>query len=288
MTSSAPRPRTKSCLGALAVPITWAPRALAICTATWPTPPAAAWMRTRSPAPTCAVSTSACHAVSATRRDRAGLHVVDRGGLRDERPRGADDVLRMGPGAVRVGEHTEDLVARCEQRDAEADLRDHSGHVPAQGVRRIAQEPAAGAVLPVRRVHARRLHPHEDLADAGSRARDLDLGEDLGPAVLLLAHGLHLRLIVRRVIGWCHGCAPHSWSGYPYGIAQWRSPPLWSRPAETSSAAPSGARPWAGLHPSRGLCERHPPHGGPGQEQPGPQHQDPHRHGGQHDEERDR
>src|SRR5215469_14359649 len=65
MSSSAPRPRTRWWLRALAVPITYAPRALAICTARWPTPPAAAWISTRCPADSRAVSASACHAVSA-------------------------------------------------------------------------------------------------------------------------------------------------------------------------------------------------------------------------------
>ncbi len=51
-------------MAARAVPITYAPRALAICTPKWPTPPAAAWISTRCPSATCAVSTSICQAVS--------------------------------------------------------------------------------------------------------------------------------------------------------------------------------------------------------------------------------
>ena len=46
-------------------PITVAPRVLANCTATWPTPPAAAWIRTVCPASSCAASISACQAVRA-------------------------------------------------------------------------------------------------------------------------------------------------------------------------------------------------------------------------------
>src|SRR5918995_1101489 len=58
-----PSSRRNSCCSARAVPTTCAPRALATWTARWPTPPAAAWIRTRSPSPTRAVSTTVCQAV---------------------------------------------------------------------------------------------------------------------------------------------------------------------------------------------------------------------------------
>lgn len=47
--------------------MTWAPISLASWTATWPTPPAAAWISTRSPGRTRANTVSACQAVIATR-----------------------------------------------------------------------------------------------------------------------------------------------------------------------------------------------------------------------------
>jgi hypothetical protein len=52
-TGSAPSSRRKSWLWALAVPMTRAPRLRAIWTASDPTPPAAAWISTVSPAVTC-------------------------------------------------------------------------------------------------------------------------------------------------------------------------------------------------------------------------------------------
>ena len=62
-TGSAPNSRSSSCPLWLAVPITRAPAAIASCTAIRPTPPAAPWIRTVSPAPT-PTTVSACAAVT--------------------------------------------------------------------------------------------------------------------------------------------------------------------------------------------------------------------------------
>ncbi|AXX32107.1 Flagellar hook-length control protein FliK [Actinosynnema pretiosum subsp. pretiosum] len=79
--SSAPSDRTKSCLPALAVPITCAPHDFASCTATCP-PPAAACTSARSPARSPAVSTSAWCAVSATSGSAAACTWSTPAGLR--------------------------------------------------------------------------------------------------------------------------------------------------------------------------------------------------------------
>jgi hypothetical protein len=65
MTSSAPRLFTKSMFFVLVVVATHKPRIFAIWIATVPTPPAPAWINTRSPPCSAADSRSACSEVSA-------------------------------------------------------------------------------------------------------------------------------------------------------------------------------------------------------------------------------
>src|SRR5256885_11942303 len=100
MTSSAPRERTKSAFAADASAMTYAPRALATCTARCPTPSAAPSISTRLPSPMPAVSTNACQAVSPGQRDGGGLHVGQALGLGDEHARRGNDVLGVRPVTV--------------------------------------------------------------------------------------------------------------------------------------------------------------------------------------------
>jgi hypothetical protein len=62
MTSSAPIERTNSTWAVEHTPVTWAPNALASCTANDPTPPAAPMTKTRCPGWTSPTSRSACRA----------------------------------------------------------------------------------------------------------------------------------------------------------------------------------------------------------------------------------
>ncbi|MNV65982.1 hypothetical protein D3C71_1587070 [compost metagenome] len=66
MTTSAPSSFTHDTLAVLVAVATKAPRCLASWIATVPTPPEPAWMKTFWPGFRRAVSTNACHAVSAT------------------------------------------------------------------------------------------------------------------------------------------------------------------------------------------------------------------------------
>ena len=79
------------------MPITWAPRALAICTATCPTPPAAAWISTRWPAWIRAFSTSACHAVSETSGSAAAWTWSSEAGLGANQAAGAATYSAWAP-----------------------------------------------------------------------------------------------------------------------------------------------------------------------------------------------
>ena len=120
-------------------------------------------------------------------------------GLRGEGAGGAGDVLGVGAGAVRVGQHAEDLVARLEEGDAEADRLDDAGDVPAEDERRLAAgQPPAAAVLPVGRVDARPRAPGRGLAQA--RARDASSSASSstsGPPKASWLIGAH------RVVVWC-------------------------------------------------------------------------------------
>ncbi len=70
-TWSAPSSRARSKFRVDAVAITDAPRPRASCTARWPTPPAAPWIRTRWPDASSPWSKSACQALSAARGSAA-------------------------------------------------------------------------------------------------------------------------------------------------------------------------------------------------------------------------
>ena len=64
------------------VAVTWAPKALANCTAKWPTPPLPAWMSIRCPGAAAARSTTMPHAVSAATGTAAASTWLSRTGLR--------------------------------------------------------------------------------------------------------------------------------------------------------------------------------------------------------------
>ncbi|GAA2371457.1 hypothetical protein GCM10010246_77240 [Streptomyces cuspidosporus] len=66
-------------------------------------------------------------------RQSGRLDVVVPGGLGGERAGGAGDVLGVGAGPVRVGEHAEHLVTGLEEGDAVADLHHGAGDVPSRG-----------------------------------------------------------------------------------------------------------------------------------------------------------
>ncbi|MNC01084.1 hypothetical protein D3C75_484260 [compost metagenome] len=81
MTTSAPSAFTHATLAVLVVVATKAPRCLASWMATVPTPPEPAWMKTFCPGFSCAVSTSVCHAVSATSGSEAASTMLRLRGL---------------------------------------------------------------------------------------------------------------------------------------------------------------------------------------------------------------
>src|SRR5215469_7755262 len=124
-------------------------------------------------------------------RQRRGLHMVHVAWLRRERPGGPGDVFGMRAHTVRVWQHAEDLVARLDQRDPVSGCFDHAGYVPAEHERRRSEEDPAGPVLPVGWIQPGRVHPHQDLADAGFGPVQLDQPEYLRAAENVLADRAH-------------------------------------------------------------------------------------------------
>ena len=89
-----------------AVPITWAPRAFAICTARCPTPPAAPRTSALCPGSTAAVSTRACHAVSPASGSAAASTSLRRCGVRASW-RDGDVTYSARRGLLREARHAE-------------------------------------------------------------------------------------------------------------------------------------------------------------------------------------
>src|SRR5262249_49505964 len=135
-------------------------------------------MSTRWPASIPAGSTRACPPGSPARGRAAPPARPHRPRLGPEgpprppdAPRRTDDVLAGSPDPERGGQHPEAPVPRLEQRAPEPDRLDHTGYVPAEDERRIGQERAMGAMLPVGRVESRRVDGDQDLTDPRNRPR---------------------------------------------------------------------------------------------------------------------
>ena len=146
----------------LAVPITLAPQASAIWTAKLPTPPAAAWISTESPAATPR-SLSAVAAVWPEANRVPGLG--PRHPLRLDH-----DLMLPGDNVVGVrAEHrpAEHLFPHGEAFDLLADGVDDPGELVSQPLRELRRHPrvrCAAAEQAVERLHAGGPHPHPDLA----------------------------------------------------------------------------------------------------------------------------
>src|SRR5688572_3262711 len=121
MTWSAPSERTRSTLPALHTPVTFAPNALAICTAKVPTPPEAPTISTVCPGSSRPRSRRPCRAVTAEMGAAAACSKVRLAGLGGQPVRAGGRVL--GERAVARAVH---LVARREAGHAGADGFDRS------------------------------------------------------------------------------------------------------------------------------------------------------------------
>ena len=115
-------------------------------------------------------------------RQRAGLDVVQP--VRDPRElaRRRGDVLGVRGRLAREARHAEDAVSGREPRHSVADLLDDAGDVPADRERRLAEEAAARAHLPVDRVDAGGRTRTSTSVGVGLGPRGLDELEHLGPA----------------------------------------------------------------------------------------------------------
>jgi hypothetical protein len=87
--------------------------------------------------------------------------------------------------------HAEDAVADREARHPAPDFLDHAGDVPAHRERRRADVTSRLAGLPVNRIDACGVDPHEYLGPSRYRPRHGDEFENLRAAKRFLADGLH-------------------------------------------------------------------------------------------------
>src|ERR671914_1675562 len=127
MTSSAPIDRTRSACVVVQTPVTWAPKALAICTANDPTPPAAPMQNVLAGLNPPLVAES-LERGGPGNGDRRRLLEGEVGRLGCERALSSGRVLGEGP--VAGAEH---LVARREARYVLADRLDDAGDVLGPG-----------------------------------------------------------------------------------------------------------------------------------------------------------
>ncbi len=139
MSSSAPVLRSH--WRELAVPMAVAPRYLASCTAKCPTPPAAAWIRTRWPV--CNLRGVGEEPATRSKRpaERPPLHGQCLW-LVCELARGRSDELGIGAGGTREPRHPVDLVADREGGRADAELFDDSRDIPTERERWCPEPPA--------------------------------------------------------------------------------------------------------------------------------------------------
>ena len=124
-------------------------------------------------------------------RKRGGLDVGQPLGCAGELARGRSHVLRVGGCFTGEARHSEDPVSHGESRDAEAQSLHRAGDVPADGERRLAEEAAAQAHLPVHGVDAGGGHAHEHLRRRRLGLRSVDELEHLRPAERLLGDRAH-------------------------------------------------------------------------------------------------
>ena len=128
-------------------------------------------------------------------RERGGLDVGQPLGYAGKLARGRSHVLRVRGCFTGEARHSEDPVPHRESRDAEAQSLHRAGDVPADGERRLAEEAAAQAHLPVHGVDTGGGHAHEHLRRRRLRLRSVDELEHLRPAERLLGDRAHARVL---------------------------------------------------------------------------------------------
>lgn len=130
------------------------------------------------------------------RRQRHGgrLLMAQGGRLAGELAGRSRDVLGVATGLSGEPRHAVHLVSGGQRGHPESDFLDHTGDIPAQGERRLAEHTrhtAALTGLPVDRVDTGGAHPHQHLG--GQRLRPLDLrdAQHLRAAERVLYHRTH-------------------------------------------------------------------------------------------------
>ena len=152
--------------------VTSAPRALATCTATWPTPPAAPFTSTLLPSPTWPRLQSVT-AVAPTQANAAASDIAQTGRqLVREVDRNRGELGKRSTRAPERIDETEHSIAVRKPRDAGTDRSHVAGEIRAHRPRYAApheQAKAASRNFPVHRVQARGVDTHEHLARCGHR-----------------------------------------------------------------------------------------------------------------------
>ena len=120
-------------------------------------------------------------------RQRGGLHVREPLGCPGELARRRGHVLGVGACFLGKARHSEDPVSRREPRDAPAECLDRPGDVPADRERRLTEEAAPRANLPVDRVDPGCVDADEHLGRRRFGPLHLDELEHLRPTDRLAA-----------------------------------------------------------------------------------------------------